>query len=494
MALSRRWALRSALMLAQCLWATVLPAQQDTLTVPQGDSVTVHLVDVDLRTAVQALGRYLDRPVVFGNLGAMRVTIETPQPVPRSSVLGLLRGVLESQNLELHTDSAGLYRVVQREAPNEEAQRAAAAKAARPQGTPELFVIRLSHARASDVAAIVSALYGRASALGEIGERPTTLGDQLRQNLVPPQAPPQAVPGAVGRAATLTGEVTIVPDPATNSLLIRASRADFELIQAAVQELDIRPLQVLIEVLIVEARRDRSFSLGLGASLPETDIGGGVQGTVSGSTEGLGLGDLVVKVMKFGTVGLDATLAAAAARGDVTIVSRPVLLAANNQWADIVVGSQRPFVQVSRSLPTENPVRDQVVQYKDVGTKLHVRPTISADGYVMLEVTQEVNAATTETAFDAPVISTRSVQTELLIKNGQTIVLGGLADRQRDVSKGGVPILSSIPLLGALFGRHARRSIETELFLFITPRTISSDAAADSLTGPLLDRVKKKVP
>ncbi len=187
---------------------------------------------------------------------------------------------------------------------------------------------------------------------------------------------------------------------------------------------------------------------------------------------GLGLGDFVLRIMNLGGVDLDATLTAAAARGEVAILSRPVVLATNNETAEILVGSQRPFIQVQRTLPTDDAVRDQIVQYKDVGTRLIVKPTISADGYVTLEVTQEVNSATAETQFDAPIISTRTVSTRLLIKDGQTIVLGGLTDRQRDRNQGGVPVLSSIPLLGGLFGRSSRRATETELFLFLTPRVI----------------------
>lgn len=195
--------------------------------------------------------------------------------------------------------------------------------------------------------------------------------------------------------------------------------------------------------------------------------------------------------MGIGGHDMQAVLRAAAARGDVTIVSRPVLLTANNERAEILVGSQRPFVQVVRALPTDAAVRDQVIQYRDVGTRLSVRPTISADGYVMLEVLQEVNSATSEVAFDAPVISTRSLQTQLLIKDRQTIVLGGLTDRQRDVNQGGVPVLSSIPVLGGLFGHASRRVTETELMVFITPHVIRSDEEADEITTPLRERSKR---
>jgi Type II secretory pathway, component PulD len=142
-------------------------------------------------------------------------------------------------------------------------------------------------------------------------------------------------------------------------------------------------------------------------------------------------------------------------------------------------------------LPTDNASRDQFVQYKDVGTKLRVVPTISADGYVMLQVTQEISAATAEQQFDAPVISTRSVDTKLLVRDSQTVVLGGLTDRQRETTRGGVPFLSAIPIIGALFGRYHSGGNETELFLFLTPRIIRSDAEADAITKPLQERAKK---
>lgn len=463
------------------------PRRDSTIAPASVDTVSIRLVDVELRAAVQLLSQYLDRPVIFSGTPGIRVTLETPRPVPRAEVIRLLRGLLESQNLELFADSAAaLYRVRPKEAPRPIAVQPAVTRA---QGTPELFTIRLRHARAPNVAAVVNALYGRASALGEAGELPSSLAEGLRENVLPPQPLPsevQAEPPSAQRPrpAQFSGAVTIVPDPRSNSLLVRATREDFQLVEAAVRELDVRPLQALIEVMIVEARKDRSFAFGLETKVPPTRIPG-TETTVSATSTGGGLSDFVLRVMRVGGVDVEATLRAGAARGDVRILSRPVVIAANNESAEILVGSQRPFIQVARSLPTDAPSRDQVVQYKDVGTRLSVRPTISEDGYVMLDVLQEVNAATAETQFDAPVISTRTVETRLLVKDGQTVVLGGLTDRQRDANQGGVPVLSSIPLLGGLFGRASRRTTEVELYLFLTPRVLRSDADADAATEPL---------
>ncbi|HEX2780175.1 MAG TPA: secretin N-terminal domain-containing protein [Gemmatimonadaceae bacterium] len=469
--------------------------------VARGDSVTIRLVDADLRSVVQVLSRYLDRPVVFGSIGAARVTIETPRPVATSEIARLLRGTIESQGYELVADTAaGLYRVRQKEPPRPAAPAAETRSTGAAQGV-QLFVLRLHHARAADVAAIVNALYGRGSALGErASERGQPLSRELGQNLVPPAgvaAAPDAVPAVAGRQASFVGEVTIVPDARANSLLIRATQADYELVSAAVRELDVRPLQVLITVTIAEVRKDRSFSLGVSASAPETPIGRG-NGTVRGSTTGGGAADVVIDLFNLGRHDIDLQLRAAAARGDVRILSRPIVIAANNEEAEINVGSQRPFVQVARVLPTDNTARDQVVQYRDVGTRLTVRPTISTDGYVMLRVLQEVNQATEESSglsgVEAPVISTRSVQTQLLIRDRQTVVLGGLTDKQRDVSQGGVPVLSAIPLLGAAFGRASRRTTETELYLFITPQVIRDDAEAEELSKPLKERSQRQQP
>lgn len=475
--------------LKRALWvflAVSLPTAglraQDTSGVRfANDSMTVRFVETDIRAVIQAIGRYLPKPVLVGAIPALRVTLETPGPVDRTRLLALLKGLVESQNLEFQEDSA-FYRVSVRGSDRPPGS----AKAVADSGPMQLFVIRLRHARAGDVAATVNQLFGGSGEFsGRAGLGNGTLSEELRRNQVAPAGAPSPVPGV--RQSFLSGTVIIVPDELTNSLLVRASQMDFDVMKEAVDQLDIRPLQVLIEVLIVEARHDRSFSFGLDLFVPPQSVDRG-DGTVDAHSTGGGLGDLVVRLMNVGRANIDATLTAAASRGDVEIISRPVLLASNNQEARFLVGSQRPFVQVSRSLPTDTPTRDQVIQYRDVGTKLTVRPTINQDGYVSLLIQQEINQATSEVQFDAPVISTREAVTRVLVKDGQTILLGGLRDQQRDVTQGGVPILSGIPLIGGLFGRADRRTNQTELYLFLTPRILRTDADADSVTTPRLPR------
>jgi len=454
---------------------------------PPADSVTVRFVDADLRLVIQALGQYLPKPLLTASVPGVRVTLETPLPVARTAVTELLTGLVESQGLELREEPS-FFRVQPK--PPAPAPSAAptptAGLRARDSGPALLQVIRLRHARAADVAATVNLLFGGSGAFAGRGGLNGTLSDELRRNNVPPQGPPGGLvperPGSVG--ASFIGEVTIVPDELTNSLLVRASEEDFANLRDAVEFLDIRPLQVLIEVLIVEARRDRSFSLSTDFFKPASSghMDASLEGRLSQGSSGIS--ELVIRLMNLGKGDIDAALALNETRGNVTIVSRPVILASNNTQARFLVGTQRPFVQVSRSLPTDAPQRDQVIQYRDVGTKLTVRPTINQDGYVSLEIQQEVNAATGEVAFDAPVISTREAVTQLLVRDGQTIVIGGLNDEQRDRNSSGIPILSGIPIIGGLFGSSAKRVSRTELYLFLTARILRTDDDVDSVTAP----------
>ncbi len=460
------------------------PAQEARISSGSA-GVTIDFVNTDLRAVVQALAQYLDRPVIFGQIAAAGVTFQSATPVPPGDIPALLRTLLASQGHEM-VEEGGAYLVRQRAAPVQQLPVPVPGPGrAAPGGPVELYVLRLRHARAADVAATVNALYGRASALGELGApRRESLDQQLRENRIPPYGadPQQGAAVVAGRDASFQGNVVIVPDPRTNSLMVRASEHDYALIRAAVEQLDIRPLQVVVEVTIAEIRRNSGFDFGLSSRVTGARVRGSDNTTVGGEVTSPGVGDLVIDILNIGGIDLDLTLTAGERRGAVDILSRPVVFAANNEQAEIMVGDQRPFIQVQRS--TDGGVLDQVVQYKDVGTRLLVVPTISEDGYVHLEVAQEVNNATEGSGLQgAPVISTRSVSTTLLVRDGQTAVLGGLSQALRERNSRGVPYLSDIPLVGWVFGGKSRTRDDTELFVFLTPRVVRDDAELEAASG-----------
>lgn len=476
---------RFAVMLMLTLAMPTRTAAQEPVTqTPEG--VVLDFQNADIRVVIGALAEAAGLNVVYGDLPARSVTLRMSRAVAPEDLPALLRSVAEANGLSLE-QSDGFIRV-SAAAGAQAGGAGEAATAQEPAAEKGLFVYRLRHAQAPRLAQTLGALFGTAgTGAARVGTTGRTMGGQRTTRIPPVQLegePDVAVEiGAVGEPplpGEVSGEVQIVPDELTNSLLVRASKGDYAVIEQAIQALDLRPLQALIEVLIVEVRRDRNQQVGV--SLGSIDsVSRPIDDRLDAGLRSSAGGDFTLTVRDLGHVGVDAAVSLLAASGNVRVLSRPVVLAQNNQEARILVGSERPFVQVFRSLPTEGAIRDQIVQYRDVGTQLTITPTINPDGYVNLQVLQEVSTATTETQFGAPVISTREAATRLFVRDGQSVVIGGLIDEQRDRSRSGIPLLKDIPVLGYLFGTTRDRRIQSELFLFLTPHIVEVDDDVDRI-------------
>ena len=478
---------------ALLLVSTQAAAQQGGVQRTAG-GVQIDFQNTDMRLVVAALAEAAGLNVIYADLPQRPVTLRTGQPVPMTALRGYLESLLRANSMELREEQGGLLRIVGTGAPEGGAAQPQAQQQpvyAPGQGGVQLFVHPLRHAPADDIARSIGALFGIGDGSFGGAERPRSLTEELRGIQGPGEMQPGMQQSGAGPARALSaglgGPVQIFPDQRTNSLLIRASPADYATIRAAVEQLDTRPLQVLIEVVIAEVRRDRQFALGVDVEVPESRVPGS-DVTIGGDLLGGDAGDVVLRVMRLGGVDANVVLRALSSSGTVHVLSRPVILAQNNEEARIMVGDQRPFIQISRSLPTDGAVRDQVIQYRDVGTQLTIRPTINPDGYVTLTVLQEVSTATEQTQFGAPVISTREAETRLLVKDGHTVVIGGLIDQQRSNTNSGIPILRDIPILGHLFRSTTRRNNVSELFLFLVPHVLYSDDDVDAATDRIRDR------
>jgi type II secretory pathway component GspD/PulD (secretin) len=466
--------------------ANIAGAQDTARGAPAAGAARMDFQDADLRAVITAIAEAGALNVTYGEMPNRRVTLHLRQNVSRADMLPLLRSVAASNGLRVVEDG-NLLRVEAVDARTLAQGNAQGAGTGVQQAGVRLFVYRLRHARATRLAGTLQTIYGNRvgtdvnANLGGIQSR--TLSEQLRGTQIPRLDIDTIGRGATVNAAAvlgaaLQGEIQIVPDETTNSLLIRAQPADYETIRQAVEVLDLRPLQVFIEVLIAEVRHNRGLDLGI-TGAASRNRNGNTSTVISGSPTEPGPQDFIVRLTRGGSVSVDVALTALATRGDVRILSRPLIMAENNLEARITVGSQRPFVQVFRSLPTESAARDQVVQYRDVGTTLTLLPTINPDGYVNMQVKQEVSSATNEVAFGAPVISNREASTHLFVKDNETVVIGGLADRQVERTRSGIPILSSIPWIGGLFGGTHDADTQSELYLFLTPHIIATDEDAD---------------
>jgi len=450
------------------------------------DSLTFNFQDTDIRVVIGALAQAAGLNITYGSLPARTVTLRIQTPIPPSEVRGILESLLTSNGLEL-VDDGGMLRV--------SIQVPAAVQAARAPphsgSTVEkrLFVYRLEHSRADQIVRTLRALFGLApGATSSDDESPESLSQQLREQgrnpylSVEPAAPGQAAPTRpgvpAGQSIGLQSTVELVPEPATNSVMILATAADYEIIQGAIQSIDIRPLQVLIEVVIAEVRRDKNEDFSVSVRVPRSP---GSKEDVF-TLHGISVGDVTAKIVGIGEVGAEVVLRALSSVGNVTVLSRPILLAKNNGEARILVGDQRPFIEISRVQPDAAASRDQVVQYRNVGTQLVIRPTINTEGYVNLSVLQEVSNATNVVQFGAPVINTREAQTELLVRDGRTAVIGGLMSRQKEKTRSGIPLLKDLPLIGILFGSSSYHEFRSELLILITPRIISSDEDMERLS------------
>ena len=445
-----------------------------------GDSVELNFQNAEIAVVLSALAELAGLNLMHGNLPDLRVTLRTGRPVPRTELRAYLEGIVSANGLALEVNG----NLVTIEGPPDDRSGRRASQRGElevPEAAPRIYVYRLRHAEAVQIAQTLGTVFGTASgSYGGQGLSRQGLSSDLTELRDP--APDGAGGAAEGMVAdlpgSLEGAVRIVPDPPTNAILIHATPSDYAVVEAAIEQLDTRPLQVLIEVLIAEVRRDKIRAFGVGGTAENTNG----PTTVIGSLVGLSTGDVALRVLNDGDLNVDAVLTAISQTSDVSIISRPVVIAQNNEEARILVGTQQPFVQLSRTLPTDGGVRDQVVQYRDVGTQLTIRPTINPDGYVSLTVLQEVSTATNEIQFDAPVIGTREVATRLLVRDGHTAVLGGLVQEGKEWSRSGIPILKDIPLLGALFGSTRSQEFSTELLLFLTPHVLRDDDEMDAAT------------
>jgi type II secretory pathway component GspD/PulD (secretin) len=484
-----------------------------------------------LRVVLSAIAEAGGLNVALSNIPARNITVRMGQSMSRDSMTTILRTIAESNGLRV-SQSPGLISIQGTGPTSDELTQQARSTAQSQlqqlvqQQAVKLFTYRLKHASAVQLAPVLTSLFtgnigtigngfqifnpangttiiggpGRAGGAGG-GVGRGGFGNNGAANPVNPNINPNAtlgvptgvaVNGAIaqqlfnqiqatnGALSAQANQIRIIAEESTNSLLVRSTETDWSLIQQIVAGIDLRPLQVLVEVTIAEVTRTNDLDLGVSGSVRRTKRSGidsaGVASQASSS-------DFVLALTGgHGTIDYNVAISALQERGNVRVLSLPVIIAQNNKQAVLTVGQSVPFVQVSQALATTTGAIVQTVQYQDVGTVLTITPTINPDGYVNLQVTQSDNSATNEVQFNAPIISKREATTQVFIHDGQTTVIGGLAGNTRNHSVSGIPYLSSIPILGTLlFGRTVQDDEATELFLFLTPHIISSDDDIDRL-------------
>ena len=309
--------------------------------------------------------------------------------------------------------------------------------------------------------------------------------------------------GGLGRGAgeyprsTDVGEAMISVDPETRKIIVIADEDTNLQVQNVIQSLDQPKPQVLIKVVFLQVTLGNDLDLGVEASY--THRINNATGTVSSAFGLRDAASIAAGGGLYNIIGEDfeATLRALRVKGKTEILSRPSILARNNQQAVIVVGQQVPFITNTRFDAVNGQIN--TVTYQDIGIILRVTPFISSDGMVEMIVAPEISSVSDRTVnisqgVNAAVIDKRSADTVVVTPNGQTVAIGGLISTQKTDQDRRVPVLGDIPLLGNLFKRKISTHAKTELLIFLTPFVVQrpGDLArmTEDETGRLEDAPK----
>ena len=329
-----------------------------------------------------------------------------------------------------------------------------------------VFVYPLKNAQAANLQTVLNQIFSESTGTTRSGAR----GRGQTRGRFSMFGRAQAATTATG-AGDLAGQVYVIADEDTNSLLVRTATKHVTRIKEILAELDRPTRQVLIKVLIAEVTHDSTFDLGTEFSVLNLRFGAAGTFTLDlGGTLDDMSGGLITSTVD---TGLSATFNALQRDGRLDVLSRPYILASDNKEATITIGQEVPFIRNSRTTETGQTINN--IEYEDVGIILTVTPHVNPDGLVIMSVSPEISSISdtvvpiSETV-NAMVVNKRSATTEVAVQDGQTIVIGGLMEDRISDSVRKVPFLGDIPLIGGLFRRTTKVKIKTELLIFLTPR------------------------
>ncbi|MCJ7500076.1 type II secretion system secretin GspD [bacterium] len=348
-----------------------------------------------------------------------------------------------------------------------------------PQGAGKVRVYYLQNADAGELSSVLSGI---------------PLADVVNLSET---APGQPAPQPAGRPQTKKSDISIIADPATNALVITATPEEYEALIRVIEKLDIPREQVLVEVLIAEVSFTRTMELGVEWRIAD-DLNGDAA-VFAGSTYGE-LNQLVAnpaahpsglvigaigETISFGDLefpSLGALITALKTDSDINILSTPTIVTTDNKEAEIIVGQTVPF-QTSQKFDSNNqPI--YTFDYRDVGLTLRITPQINSSNYVKMDIFSKLEALVASsigTQELAPTTLKRQANTTVVVKDGNTVVIGGMIRDDKIEQVSSVPFFGSLPILGPLFRSQSTRSEKNNLLIFLTPHVISSSKQLQDL-------------
>ncbi|WP_295442036.1 type II secretion system secretin GspD [uncultured Thiodictyon sp.] len=309
----------------------------------------------------------------------------------------------------------------------------------------------------------------------------------------------------------MSAQVSVVADAVNNSILVRANPKDYKKILDALKQLDIVPLQVLVEATIIEVSLTGDLQYGVqwgfkGGYGGTTDAQGNKSGgflsmlglnSATGGAKTIGAAAIAGTVPGFNWTVIArpgdilATLNALAKQNLVHVLSSPSVMVINNEAAKIQVGQEVPVTtQQQQSTQSANSNIINSVSYKDTGVILKVKPHVTTGGLVQMDISQVVSDIASAGTNNNPTFTTRSIESTVAVRSNQAVVLGGLIQDGRTDDKQGVPGLYDLPYAGALFGVRSKNAKRTELVVILTPKVIASDQDIEAVSDSFRDRIR----
>jgi general secretion pathway protein D len=365
-----------------------------------------------------------------------------------------------------------------------------------------VFVYYVQNAKAKDLADVLKQIFVATKEKKEEFKEKVVAPEPTPRGVKPPTTTPPSAPSKEEAAAVPEGEINIVVDETNNALVIRAFQRDYKNILDTVKKLDIYPKQVLIEVMLAEITLDDTTQFGVEWSRFLTSNPPNAQEIMMGTrrppdnpfSEALTAIGIRYSIVDMGGR-VSAAIYAAATRGQLNVISSPHIIASNNKEAKIQIGTSQPILtNTYTTTATGTPgVVEGTIEYKDVGIILTVTPRVSDGGLVTLEITIEdssVDTTSLGTLGNIPVFKKKTAKTILSVLESQMIVIGGLIEDSKNVTKSGIPFLSRIPIIGALFGKHVYTIGKTELILLMIPHIITDHTQSNAVTQEFREKVE----
>jgi type II secretory pathway component GspD/PulD (secretin) len=366
---------------------------------------------------------------------------------------------------------------------------------------PQVFVYPVQNSKANDIANLLQQIFlGEKSSTTKIPATTTKKSGTAISKLAPSRKKTPTPVTPDGGESFVSESTRIFPDETSNTIIILATKEDYSIIAETIKKIDIVPRQVMLEALVAEIKLGDNMEFGLAWSL-KTDLDS-LDGKIRFRDTSLANAitdpdsNILGTFAGFAVTGVDSSgalrllLDTLASESKVKVLASPHILVSDNREAKIQIGDEVPVATSETNLSGTAQIQ-RTIQYRTTGIILTVKPQVNEGGLVSLDISQEVSNFTIEKIFDSDqvVISKREATTNLVVQDGQTIIIGGLIREDTSKAREGIPFLSKIPILGYLFGNTRDEYDRTELIILLTPHVIRNQKEAEDISSKYINRI-----